>query len=40
MLKFLDAAPRLRQLFNWLIIAGSVLLCLLILPAQLPGTEL
>ncbi|MDB9313528.1 rod shape-determining protein MreD [Spirulina sp. CS-785/01] len=40
MLKFLEAAPRLRHLFNWLIIVGSALLCLLILPARLPGTEL
>lgn len=32
--------PRTRQLLNWTITVGSVLLCLLLLPSRLPGMEL
>ncbi|MBP0021568.1 MAG: rod shape-determining protein MreD [Cyanobacteria bacterium SBLK] len=40
MLKIFEVSPRLRQIFDWLIIIGSVLICLLVLPTRLPGTEL
>lgn len=33
-------SPRFRQILNGLITVGSVLLCLLLLPARLPGMEL
>jgi len=39
-LRFLDFSPRFRSFCNWLIVVGSVLLCLMILPTRLPGTEL
>ncbi|WP_239121398.1 MULTISPECIES: rod shape-determining protein MreD [Spirulina sp. CCY15215] len=39
-LKIFEVSPRLRQIFDWIIIVGSVLICLLILPTRLPGTEL
>jgi len=32
--------PGLRQLVNWTVTIGSVLLCLLLLPTRLPGMEL
>ncbi|MDR9898430.1 rod shape-determining protein MreD [Aetokthonos hydrillicola Thurmond2011] len=32
--------PRLRQLSNWAVIVGSVLLCVLMLPTRFPGMEL
>jgi rod shape-determining protein MreD len=32
--------PRVRQLLDWMITGGSVLLCLLVLPTRLPGMEL
>jgi rod shape-determining protein MreD len=32
--------PRTRQIVDWMIIFGSVVLCLLMLPARLPGMEL
>jgi rod shape-determining protein MreD len=32
--------PRLRQLLDWTVTSGSVLLCLLMLPTRLPGMEL
>jgi cell shape-determining protein MreD len=38
--KIFEVSPRLRQIFDWLIIIGSVLICLLVLPTRLPGTEL
>ncbi len=40
MLRLFEFSPRLRRLCDWLVVAGSVLLCLLILPARLPGAEL
>jgi cell shape-determining protein MreD len=40
MLRLIEFSPRFRHFCNWLIIAGSVLFCLLILPTRLPGTEL
>lgn len=40
MLRFLDFSPRFRSFCNWLIVVGSILLCLMILPTRLPGTEL
>lgn len=33
-------SPYVRQLLNWAVTAGSVLLCLFILPSRLPGMEL
>lgn len=35
-----DWHPYTRQALNWAVVAGSVLLCLLILPTRLPGMEL
>ncbi len=32
--------PRLRQLVNWSVTGGSVILCLLVLPTRFPGMEL
>ena len=32
--------PRLRQMTDWAVIAGSVLLCLFLLPNRFPGMEL
>lgn len=32
--------PQARQILNWSVTVGSVLLCLLILPTRLPGMEL
>ncbi len=32
--------PRLRQLLDWSVIIGSVLICLLLLPSRLPGMQL
>jgi rod shape-determining protein MreD len=32
--------PRLRQLVDWMVIFGSVMLCLLMLPTRFPGMEL
>ena len=32
--------PRLRQLLDWSVIIGSVLICLLMLPRRIPGMEL
>lgn len=40
MLRFIEFTPWFRNLCNWLIVAGSVLICLMILPTRLPGTEL
>lgn len=40
MIKVSELSPRLRQLLNWAVIAGSVFVCLLMLPTRLPGTEL
>ncbi len=40
MLRWFEFSPRLRRLCDWLVVVGSVLLCLLILPARLPGAEL
>ncbi|MEA5469359.1 rod shape-determining protein MreD [Spirulina sp. 06S082] len=40
MFKIFEVSPRLRQIFDWIVIVGSVLICLLILPTRLPGTEL
>ena len=32
--------PRLRQLLDWSVIIGSVLICLLLLPSRFPGMQL
>ncbi|NJK99817.1 MAG: rod shape-determining protein MreD [Spirulinaceae cyanobacterium SM2_1_0] len=40
MLRLFEFSPRLRRLCDWLVVVASVLLCLLILPARLPGAEL
>lgn len=32
-------SPWVRQVINWLVIVGSVLICLMILPTRLPGME-
>jgi rod shape-determining protein MreD len=40
MLVVSELTPNLRKLLNWAIIIGSVLLCLMLLPQSLPGTEL
>lgn len=32
-------SPWVRKVINWLVIVGSVLLCLMILPTRLPGME-
>lgn len=40
MLKILEVSPRLRQIFDWFVIIGSVLICLIVLPTRLPGAEL
>jgi rod shape-determining protein MreD len=37
---FVDQYPASRPYINWGVTAGSVLLCLLMLPARLPGMEL
>ena len=36
----LPLLPHKRQLVNWIVTVGSVLLCLLVLPMRLPGMEL
>lgn len=33
-------SPWARQILNWIVTVGSVMLCLLVLPARLPGMEL
>ncbi|MEQ9001151.1 MAG: rod shape-determining protein MreD [Coleofasciculus sp. B1-GNL1-01] len=33
-------SPQVRQLINWTVTAGSVLLCVMVLPTRLPGMEL
>lgn len=33
-------SPWARQLINWIVTVGSVILCLVVLPARLPGMEL
>jgi rod shape-determining protein MreD len=33
-------SPWARQILNWIVTVGSVILCLLVLPARLPGMEL
>jgi rod shape-determining protein MreD len=33
-------SPWARQTINWVVTAGSVILCLIVLPARLPGMEL
>ncbi|HEY9831296.1 MAG TPA: rod shape-determining protein MreD [Stenomitos sp.] len=33
-------SPWARQILNWVVTVGSVMLCLLILPSRLPGMEL
>lgn len=40
MLTLLQTSPWLRQIINWLVTAGSVFLCLLVLPARIQGMEL
>ncbi|MGK7928053.1 MAG: rod shape-determining protein MreD [Spirulina sp.] len=40
MLKIFEVSPRFRQIFDWIVIVGSVLICLLVLPTRLPGAEL
>ncbi|MGB0561143.1 MAG: rod shape-determining protein MreD [Spirulinaceae cyanobacterium] len=40
MLRLIESSPRFRHFCNWLIVAGSVLCCLLVLPTRLPGAEL
>jgi rod shape-determining protein MreD len=37
---FSELSPWVRQLLNWAVTIGSVLLCLMVLPARLPGMEL
>ncbi len=33
-------SPWVRQIINWVVTVGSVILCLMVLPARLPGMEL
>src|SRR4028118_340119 len=33
-------SPWARQIINWIVTVGSVILCLMVLPARLPGMEL
>lgn len=33
-------SPWARQIFNWVVTVSSVILCLMVLPARLPGMEL
>jgi rod shape-determining protein MreD len=33
-------SPWARQIINWAVTAASVILCLIVLPARLPGMEL
>src|ERR687886_1435618 len=33
-------SPWARQILNWIVTVGSVMLCLLVLPTRLPGMEL
>lgn len=40
MLRLIESSPKFRHVCNWLIIASSVLVCLLVLPTRLPGAEL
>ena len=40
MIKVSQLPQSLRQIINWLLIIGSVILCLLLLPIRLPGMEL
>jgi rod shape-determining protein MreD len=39
-MKVADLSPQTRQILNYSITVGSVLLCLLLLPTRLPGMEL
>jgi len=39
-LRVFEFSPRLRRLCDWAVVVASVLICLLILPARLPGAEL
>lgn len=38
--ELIQSNPPTRQIINWAVTAGSVLICLLILPTRLPGMEL
>ncbi|MBD2576202.1 rod shape-determining protein MreD [Oscillatoria sp. FACHB-1406] len=40
MIEVSQLPPNLRKLLNWAVIIGSALICLLLLPMRLPGTEL
>ncbi|MBD1904991.1 rod shape-determining protein MreD [Funiculus sociatus GB2-A5] len=40
MIKVSNLSPWARQIVNWAVTVGSVVLCLLILPTRLPGMEL
>ncbi|WP_017303793.1 rod shape-determining protein MreD [Spirulina subsalsa] len=40
MARIFEVSAPIRQLCNWLIITGSVLICLMVVFARLPGTEL
>jgi rod shape-determining protein MreD len=40
MSKVSQFSPWVRQMSNWLVTVGSVIVCLMILPARLPGMEL
>lgn len=40
MINVSDLSPWPRQMVNWAVTIGSVLLCLLVLPLRLPGMEL
>ncbi|MGD2179843.1 rod shape-determining protein MreD [Lusitaniella coriacea] len=40
MINVSDLSPRLRSVANWGVIILSILICLLMLPTRLPGTEL
>lgn len=40
MTKISQLSPWARQAINWLVTAASVMICLIVLPARLPGMEL
>jgi len=40
MISILNLNPGIRQILNWIVTIASVLVCLLILPARLPGMQL
>ena len=40
MVKLTKLSPLARQILNYLVVSGSVLLCLLLLPTRLPGMQL